>query len=169
LLITKDGQAIRFNSDDVRPMGRSSYGVRGIELDKKDFVVSLESLPLNGKTTILTVTNKGFGKRSELEEYRKTARAGKGVINLKTNDKTGDVIGSLSVNDKDSVITTTIKGMVIRVSMKDMRVMGRATQGVHMVRIKEGDKVVDVIKVPVAENLPLEKTEDGQTTLDEKK
>ena len=169
LLITKDGQAIRFNSDDVRPMGRSSYGVRGIELDKKDFVVSLESLPLNGKTTILTVTNKGFGKRSELEEYRKTARAGKGVINLKTNDKTGDVIGSLSVNDKDSVITTTIKGMVIRVSMKDMRVMGRATQGVHMVRIKEGDKVVDVIKVPVAENLPPEKTEDGQTTLDEKK
>ncbi|MEK6811484.1 MAG: DNA gyrase C-terminal beta-propeller domain-containing protein, partial [Nanoarchaeota archaeon] len=168
LLITKKGQAIRFDTDDVRPMGRASYGVIGVDLGKNDEVVSLESLPLDGKATILTVTNKGFGKRTDLEEYRKTSRAGKGVINLSTSDKTGDVIGSLSVNDKDSVITTTTKGMVIRVSMKDMRVMGRATQGVHMIKLKEGDKVVDVIKVPVAENLPPE-IKDGQTTLDEKK
>ena len=154
LLITKKGQAIRFISDEVRPMGRASYGVKGAELGRGDEVVSIESLPLNGKTTILTVTVKGFGKRTDLEEYRKTARGAKGVINLNTSDKTGDVIGSLSVNDKDSVIATTTKGMVIRISMKELRVMGRATQGVHVVRIKEGDKVADIVKVPVAEGLP---------------
>ncbi len=151
LIITKKGQAIRFNSDDVRPMGRASYGVIGIDLGKTDEVVSLENLPANGKTTILTATVKGFGKRTDLEEYRVTGRGGKGVINLDTSDRTGDVVSSLSVNDKDSIITTTAKGMVIRVSMKDMRVMGRATQGVRMVNLKEGDKVADIVKVPVAE------------------
>ncbi|MBS3090113.1 DNA gyrase subunit A [Candidatus Pacearchaeota archaeon] len=162
LLITKKGQAIRFSTDEVRSMGRASYGVIGIDLGKNDEVVSLESLPLDGKTTILTVTIKGYGKRTDLDEYRKTARAGKGVINLATSDKTGDVIGSLSVNDKDSVIATTTKGMVIRVSMKDLRVMGRATQGVHVVKIKEGDKVADIVKVPMADGIPAE----AQKTLD---
>ena len=147
LLITKKGQAIRFNSDEVRSMGRASYGVKGAEL-KNDEIVSIESLPKDGKTTILTVTSKGYGKRTALEEYRKTARGAKGVINLSTSDKTGTVISSLSVNDKDSVIVTTTKGMVIRTSMKDLRVMGRATQGVHVVRLKEGDKVADIVKVP---------------------
>ncbi len=155
LLITKKGQAIRFVSDEVRPMGRASYGVKGAELEKGDEVVSLESLPKDGKTTILTVTNKGFGKRTDLEEYRKTARGAKGVINLSVSDKTGPVIASLSVNDKDSVIATTTKGMVIRVSMKDLRVMGRATQGVHVVRLKEGDKVADIVKVPMADGIPV--------------
>ncbi len=168
LLITRNGQAIRFNSDDVRPMGRASYGVKGIELERKDTVVSLESLPLDGKTTILTVTDKGFGKRSDLVDYRLISRGGKGVINLNTTDKTGEVIASLSVNDKDSVIATTNKGMVIRTSVKDIRVMGRATQGVHVVRLKDGDKVVDIIKVPVAEGIPLDHHED-QATLDQVK
>lgn len=152
LLITKDGQAIRFNSDEVRGMGRSSYGVKGIELEEKDEVVALECLPLqdNGQFTILTVTEEGYGKRSALEDYRKTARAGKGVITLKTTDKTGRVISALSVDDGDSVIVTTNKGMVMRTSMKELRVMGRITQGVHVVRLKDGDKAVDVVKVPVA-------------------
>ncbi len=148
LLITKKGQAIRFNSDEVRAMGRASYGVKGIELGKGDEVVSIEALPKGEKTTILTITQKGYGKRSDLEEYRRTARAGKGIINLKTSVKTGEIISSLSVDSKDSVIATTTKGMVIRVSMKDMRVMGRATQGVRIVKLKEGDKVADVVKVP---------------------
>jgi len=152
LLITKDGQAIRFNSDEVRGMGRSSYGVKGIELDDKDEVVALESLPLqdNGQLTILTITDEGYGKRSPLEDYRKTARAGKGVITLKTTEKTGRVISALSVDDNDSVIVTTTKGMVMRTTMKELRVMGRITQGVHVVRIKDGDKVADVVKVPIA-------------------
>ncbi|HLC53471.1 MAG TPA: DNA gyrase subunit A [Candidatus Nanoarchaeia archaeon] len=164
LLITKKGQAIRFNSDEVRPMGRASYGVIGIDLSKSDEVISLESLPLNGKATILTATAKGFGKRTDLEEYRVTGRGGKGVINLDVTDRTGEVISSLSVNDKDSVIATTSKGIVIRISMKDLRVMGRATQGVRIVNLKEGDKAVDIVKVPVADVPP---ATEGQQTLGE--
>ena len=148
LLVTKKGQAIRFNADEVRSMGRSSYGVRGIDLKKGDIVVSLMSIPKDGKTTVLTISEKGYGKRSDLEDYRKTARAGKGVINLSVSEKTGNVIRSVSVDDSDSVIVTTVKSMTIRVSMKDLRVMGRATQGVRVVRLKEGDKVVDIVKVP---------------------
>ena len=151
LLVTKKGQAIRFNSDDVRAMGRASYGVKGIELGKNDVIVSLMNIPLDKKTTVLTLTEKGFGKRSDIEDYRKTARGGKGVINLKVTDKTGHVISSVSVNDKDSIIVTTTQGIVIRISMKDLRVMGRATQGVKVVKLKEGDKAADVVKVPVAE------------------
>src|SRR3989344_620515 len=160
LLITKDGQAIRFNSDDVRAMGRGSYGVIGVDLSKKDEVISLEALPFDGKTTILTITTKGYGKRSALEEYRLTGRGGKGVINMATSDKTGDVIASLSVDDKDSIIATTTKGMTIRTSMKDLRVMGRATQGVHVVRLKEGDKVASIVKVP-RDDLQVQKTLDA--------
>jgi len=151
LLVTRNGQAIRFNSNDVRAMGRASYGVKGIGLGGADKVVSLMGVPLDGKTTVLTVTENGYGKRSDIEDYRKTARAGKGVINLKTTDKTGHVIASVSMNDKDSVIATTTQGMIIRVSMKDLRVMGRATQGVRVVRLKEKDKVAGIVKVPDAE------------------
>lgn len=164
LLIKKEGNAVRFTSDEVRSMGRSSYGVKGAELDPKDEVVSMEAIPTSGQTTILTVTEKGYGKRSELEEYRKTSRGSKGVINLKISDKTGYIIGSLSVDDKDSVMATTIKGMMIRVGMKDLRVMGRATQGVHVVRIKDGDRVADIVKVPrdddVVKGLDLQKSLD---------
>ncbi len=151
LLITKKGQAIRFNSNDVRSMGRASYGVKGIDLAKGDEVVSIEALPLDLKTTILTVTSKGYGKRSELDAYRKTSRAGKGVINLKVTDKTGTVVSSRSVSDADSIIITTIKGMALRTTMKQLRVMGRATQGVRIVKLKEGDKIADIVKIPTSE------------------
>ena len=148
MLITKKGQAIRFVSEEVRPMGRASYGVKGAELGKTDEVVAIESLPKSGKATLLTVTEKGFGKRSDIEEYRKTSRGAKGVINLDVSERTGNVVSACCVNDKDSVIATTVKGMVLRTSMKDIRVMGRATQGVHVVKLKDGDKVADIVKVP---------------------
>jgi DNA gyrase subunit A len=148
VITTKKGQSIRFNSDEVRPMGRASYGVKGAELGKTDEVVALEALPKDGKATILTVTEKGFGKRSEIEEYRKTSRGAKGVIGIEVSDRTGNVVSSLSVGGNDSVIITTTKGMTLRTSMRDIRVMGRATQGVHIVKLKEGDKVADVVKVP---------------------
>lgn len=157
LLIKKEGNAVRFVSDEVRPMGRASYGVKGAELDAKDEIVSLEVIPKKGDVTILTVTELGYGKRSELEEYRKTSRGSKGVINLKISDKTGYVVSSLSVDDKDSVIATTTKGTAIRVGMKDLRVMGRATQGVHIIKIKDGDKVAGIVKVPRDDDL--EKTD----------
>ena len=149
LLSTHDGQAIRFDESEIRPMGRSSYGVTGIKMDKGDEVVGLEILDTqNKKGTILSVTEKGYGKRSAVEDYRKTGRAGKGVINLKVSDKTGKMVTTVSVKNEDDVIITTAKGMMIRVPVDQMRVMGRATQGVRMVKMKEsGDKVTDVVKV----------------------
>jgi len=159
LLVTKKGQAIRFNSDEVRVMGRASYGVTGIKLNAGDEVVSLEVLK-DSKETILTITEKGFGKRSEIEDYRITGRACKGVINLKITDRNGQIITSQSVTDKDSVIITTAKGMVIRLNVKQLRVMGRATQGVRIVKLQQGDKVTDLTKVPNHEaDVEIEKIE----------
>ena len=148
MLMTAEGQAIKFNSDDVRNMGRASYGVTGIKLDNKDKVVSMEIVPL-GKTdeTILTITEKGYGKRSEIEEYRLTGRAGKGVINVKVTDKTGQVIRTIAVKPKDNIVVTTKKGMAIRTDIKNIRVMGRATQGVRIINLKSGDLVSDIARL----------------------
>ena len=147
LITTMDGKAIRFNADEVRAMGRSSYGVKGIELNSKDEVVSLVPVEQNKKMSILTITNKGYGKRSALDEYRLTGRGGKGVINIRTEDKNGDVVRSLPVTDDSSIIATTKQGMVVRISVDELREMGRATQGVRVVKLKEGDKVADVVLV----------------------
>ncbi len=147
LLATKKGKAIRFDGDSVREMGRASYGVTGIRMDVADEVVSLEILDTQA---VLTITENGYGKRTSVKDYRKTARAGKGVINVKTSAKTGDVVTTISVNDKDSIIITTAKGIVIRTSLKSIRVMGRAAQGVRIVKLHQGDKVTDLVRV--AEN-----------------
>lgn len=143
LLATQLGKAIRFNVKDVRAMGRASYGVTGIKMDKGDQVVSLEVLDTKA---IMTITEKGYGKRTAVEDYRKTARAGKGVINVKVTDKTGNVVNTVSVNDSDSIIITTAKGMAIRTTLDNIRVMGRATQGVRVVKLQVGDKVTDIVK-----------------------
>ncbi|MFH1710772.1 MAG: DNA gyrase subunit A [Nanoarchaeota archaeon] len=155
LLVSKDGQAIRFSSDEVRSMGRASYGVTGIKMNKDDLVVSLEVLPLEKVKdfSILTITKNGYGKRSEIEDYRLTGRAGKGVINLKATDKTGVIITSQSVLGSDSIIVTTSKGIVIRTNVKDIRIMGRATQGVRIIKLQQGDSVTDLVRVPVVEEL----------------
>lgn len=143
-LATRNGKAIRFNSSEVRPMGRASYGVAGIKMNEGDVVVSLEIL---GKEAIFTITENGYGKRTAIEDYRKTSRAGKGVINLKVTDKTGKVVNTVSVKDDDSIIVSTARGMVIRTGLKSVRVMGRAAQGVRIVNLHDGDKVTDVTKV----------------------
>jgi DNA gyrase subunit A len=148
-LATKKGKAIRFNSNDVRESGRGSYGVTGIKLEADDVVVSLGILNMQA---ILTVTKNGYGKRTAVADYRKTARAGKGVINLKVSEKTGDVVSTISVNDKDSIIITTGKGMVIRTSLEHIRVMGRAAQGVRIVKLHPDDYVTDMIKVMEGED-----------------
>lgn len=145
LLATKKGQAIRFKSDEVRDMGRASYGVTGIKLGKEDEVVSLEVLRTGN---ILTITKKGFGKRTAVRDYRKTSRAGKGVINIKVSERTGDVVTTISVNPEESIIITTAKGMVIRTTLKAIRIMGRAAQGVRIVKLAPGDSVTDLVKVP---------------------
>ncbi|MCK5149832.1 hypothetical protein KAJ87_02810 [Candidatus Pacearchaeota archaeon] len=143
-LATKKGKAIRFDNEKVRSMGRASYGVTGIKFGKDDEVVSLEILDTEA---ILTITKKGYGKRTTVNDYRKTARAGKGVLNLKVSEKTGEVVTTVSVNKEDNIIITTAKGMVIRTSLKNIRVMGRAAQGVRIVKLQQGDFVTDLIKV----------------------
>jgi len=150
LLSTKRGMAIRFDSKEVRPMGRSSYGVTGIRLNSGDEVVSMEILKTKA---ILTITKNGYGKRTAVEDYRKISRAGKGVINLKTNEKTGYVVTTVSVDDNDNLIATTAKGMVIRTSLANIRVMGRAAQGVHVIKLQQGDYVTDVARVQETEEL----------------
>ena len=142
-LATKKGQAIRFNSDAIREMGRGSYGVIGIRLSEDDEVIGLEIL---GNKTILTITKNGYGKRTKIEDYRKTARGGKGVRNLKITEKTGDVIATASVNDEDNIIITTAKGMIIRTSLKGIRTIGRATQGVRIIKLQQDDSVTDLVK-----------------------
>jgi DNA gyrase subunit A len=146
MLISKKGQAIRFNSDDVRDMGRASYGVTGIKLNENDKVVSLEIVG-DVQNSILTITEKGYGKRSKIEDYRLTGRAGKGVINLKIGEKTGDVVGTTDVVDQDKFVVSTKKGIVIRTGVKDIRVMGRATSGVRIIKLQQGDRVSAIAKL----------------------
>jgi DNA gyrase subunit A len=127
-------------------MGRASYGVTGIKMDGEDKVVSLEIIK-DPSSSILTITSKGYGKRSKIDDYRKTGRAGKGVINLKINEKTGDVVDTINVNDGDKFVVSTKKGIVIRTGVKDIRVMGRATSGVRIIKLGVGDRVSAIAKL----------------------
>ena len=153
LLVTQNGQAIRFNSSEVRSMGRASYGVGGIKLSGEDKVVSLEVLPVEKRNefSILTITKNGYGKRSEIEDYRLTGRAGKGIINMKVTDKTGEIVTSKSVMTSDNIIASTEKGIVIRTPVKNIRIMGRATQGVRIINVKGEDRVSDLTRIPLEE------------------
>jgi DNA gyrase subunit A len=143
---TRNGFAVRFHEKDVRDMGRTATGVRGVRLGKGDKVVGLLVIKRQGMS-VLVVTEKGFGKRSDINDYRITHRGGKGVITVKTNDKIGKMIAMMEVNDNDELVIISTKGMVIRQSMKDIRVMGRATQGVRVIRLKDSDTIADIAKV----------------------
>ena len=147
MMTTSDGQAIRFNSDEVRDMGRASYGVTWIKLEKGDEVVSQVVVTNPKEETVLTVTQDGYGKRSLVDDYRVTSRACKGVINLKVTGKNGKVVRTISVVDSDQIIVSTEKGIMIKTPVKDIRVMGRATQGVRVIRLSDGDHISDVAKL----------------------
>lgn len=142
---TSSGMAIRFNEEDVRPMGRTSTGVRGIKLGKDDKVVAF--IVIRSTTSILVVTDKGFGKRSDVKDYRITKRGGKGIITVRTGEKNGNLIAMKEVNDIDELVIITTKGMVIRQGINKIRVMGRATQGVKLINLKDGDSIADVARV----------------------
>lgn len=142
---TRNGMAIRFNEKDVREMGRTATGVRGIKLGKGDAVIGM--IVVRNASTLLVVTEKGFGKRSEIEDYRLTKRGGKGVITVKTSEKNGKLIAMKEVNDGDELVIITTKGMVIRQAVKDIRVMGRNTQGVRLIKLNEDDEIADVARV----------------------
>lgn len=143
---TRSGFAIHFNEKDVRDMGRTATGVRGIKLGKGDQVVGLLVIK-NDQTTVLVVTEKGYGKRSDINDYRTTKRGGKGVITVKTTDKVGKMIAMMEVVDRDELVIISTQGMVIRQSVKDLRVMGRNTQGVRVIRLNEHDSIADIARV----------------------
>jgi DNA gyrase subunit A len=145
VLSTRNGKAIRFKETDVRKMGRTAQGVRGISLRGKDELV--EMLVVGDTGTLLTVSERGYGKRTEIEEYRVTRRGGLGVVNLKTSQKTGKVVGVEFVSDEDEVILISATGMILRTRVSDIRTIGRATQGVRVLDLDEGDTVVAIAKV----------------------
>jgi DNA gyrase subunit A len=141
-IATKQGMSIRFNESEVRPMGRSARGVRAITLAKDDCVVGTEIISKSDmNTTILMVTEGGFGKRSPIEEYRVQGRGGVGIITQKTTDKVGMVVGARKASDDHEIIITTNTGQMIRSSVKDISVIGRNTQGVKLITIAGDEKV----------------------------
>ena len=147
LISSHFGQAIRFKEEDVRDMGRTATGVRGIRLDKGDVVVSLEVIE-NSDAQILTVTEKGYGKRTLVSEYRITGRGGKGVITIKTTGKNGRVVGTFQVtNDTEIMMITTQAGKVIRMNASEISIFGRGTQGVRLIGLAEDEQVASVAKV----------------------
>jgi DNA gyrase subunit A len=147
---TKKGMAIRFNEKDIRPMGRQAAGVRGIKLEKDDEVIGMIAVKRSG-TTILVVTEKGFGKRSDLNDYRITHRGGKGIITVKVNDKTGDMVAIKEVLDNDDVMIVTTKGYLIRQHIKDIKIMSRQAQGVKLIKLNHGDTIASVASVVTEE------------------
>jgi DNA gyrase subunit A len=142
---TRDGMAIRFPETDVRAMGRAAYGVRGISLRAGDEVVAMDVVREGG--TMLTVTENGFGKRTELEEYRLQSRGGIGIINIQTSDRNGKVVGIAYVHDDDELMLITQQGKILRMVARGVRSIGRATQGVRLIGMEEGDQVVSVAKL----------------------
>ncbi len=142
---TRDGMSIRFAESDVRSMGRSAYGVRGIGLRDGDDVVAMEVLQPGG--TILTVTEQGYGKRTELEEYRVQSRGGIGIINIQTSDRNGKVVGIAQVTDEDELMLITEQGKILRMASKDIRTIGRSTQGVRLIDIEGDDRAVSIARL----------------------
>jgi DNA gyrase subunit A len=144
VLVTRNGMCITFDEKDVRPIGRVSQGVIGIRLDEDDEVIGMESVIAGGKATLLAITENGFGKRTELEEYRVQNRGGKGVITYKITPKTGKLVGVRIAVEGDDVMLVTNTGTIIRLKVNDISVLGRSTQGVTLMRTNDGGKVVSV-------------------------
>ncbi|HEY1499680.1 MAG TPA: DNA gyrase subunit A [Acidobacteriaceae bacterium] len=153
-LATHDGMAIRFGEEGVRSMGRPAYGVRGIDLGKNDYVVGMAVTPKSkeGETArILSVTEAGFGKRTDVEEYRLQTRGGKGVINVKTTARNGKVVGIQLVDETSELIVISQYGKIIRIDTTTVRAAGRSTQGVKLLNLEEGDRVAAAVVIPPEE------------------
>jgi DNA gyrase subunit A len=146
-IATREGMSIRFNEDDVRSMGRAARGVKGITLSKDDAVVAMEVLEKGTKDTILMVTSKGYGKRSDTEEYRIQSRGGVGIITQKTTDKVGNVVGTKKVSATQELILSTDQGQVIRMKISDISILGRNTQGVRLINLDDKQEFVKGIAV----------------------
>ncbi len=161
LMALYSGKCIRFNESTVRPMGRNASGVKGITLgNPNDFVIGMICVEDNEKD-VLVVSEKGYGKRSQLDEYRYTNRGGKGVKTINITDKTGNLISIKDVDDNNDLMIICKSGITIRLSVKSLRVMGRATQGVRLININDGDEIAAVCKIDVDENDEEAIIEDG--------
>jgi DNA gyrase subunit A len=147
---TRSGMAIRFPEEDVRPMGRAAYGVRGVTLRDDDEVVGMDVLAAGG--TILSVTEQGYGKRTGLDEYRVQSRGGLGIINIQTSDRNGKVIGIAQVTDDDELMLITQQGKILRMASNAIRSIGRATQGVRLIELEEGDRAVSIARLAERES-----------------
>ena len=145
VLITRDGMSIRFSEGDVRSMGRPATGVRGITLAPGDEVVALAVV--DPEATLLVAGEHGVGKRTSFEEYRQQSRGGKGIITMKTTEKTGAVVGALTVKDQDEIMLITVGGQMVRTFVKDIRHTGRNTQGVKLINLEQNDKLQAIAPV----------------------
>ena len=146
VLVTRQGMSITFDEKDVRPMGRVSQGVIGMKLDENDYVIGMESIITNSNRTLLAITENGFGKRTELDEYKVQTRGGKGVMTYKVTPKTGEIVGIRIVEETDDVMLITDTGVIIRLNVSNISILGRVTQGVTLMRTNEG-KVVSIEKI----------------------
>ena len=152
MIAAKHGKAIRFQEELVRPMGRTASGVRGINISGKDEVIGMVVVSDIDSDTILVVSEKGYGKRTDVEDYRETNRGGKGVKTLNITDKTGNLIAIKNVNDDNDLMIINKSGVAIRTAVAELRVMGRATQGVRLINLKKGDEIAAVAKVEIQED-----------------
>lgn len=155
ILATRKGMAIRFNETDARPIGRVSQGVKGIELDDEDYVIAMEVC--REDETLLVVTENGFGKRTELEEYRSQTRGGKGILTYRVTEKTGEISGMKLVKEDDDIMLISSDGTIIRLNVQEISILGRATQGVTLMRMNESNKVVSIARIVKEED-----EEDGE-------
>jgi len=164
LLGAREGKCVRFNEEDARPIGRTAAGVRGISIEEHDQVVGMICADASVEAAllphVLVVSENGYGKRSLIEDYRKVARGGKGVKTLNITEKTGKLIAIKAVTDESDLMIITRSGITIRVAVGDIRLAGRATQGVKLINLREGDAIAAVCCVPKSDPLPKEEGED---------
>jgi len=151
LIQTRNGMAVRFNEQEIRPMGRTAQGVKGITLGKDDYVVGMVAVK-RPDSTLLVVCENGYGKRTSIDEYRLIHRGGKGVISVRTSERNGRVVSIMEVVDDDELIMMTQNGIIIRLPVCDIRTIGRVTQGVRLINLDDDDRVVDVERVPTGHN-----------------
>jgi DNA gyrase subunit A len=168
-IATRSGNAIRFNESAVRPMGRNAAGIRGVSLSgNKDEAVGMICIdPTDKEVAVLVVSEKGLSKRSDFEEYRLTNRGGKGVKTMQVTKKTGDLIAIKAVREFEDLMITSRLGITIRMKVEDIRVMGRATQGVKVIRLDDDDDIADVAVMPAEEDVEEEQIVDNEATSEE--
>jgi DNA gyrase subunit A len=164
MIATKGGKCIRFPEEKVRAVGRTSIGVRGVDLSDGDEVIGMIVVNDIQSETVLVVSEKGYGKRTAVEDYRITNRGGKGVITLNITEKTGNLIAIQSVTDEDGLMIINKSGVAIRMGMDDLRVMGRNTQGVRMINLKHNDEIAAVAKVMMDKEVEVEEGETDENS-----